>query len=66
MRPITRSSFAIIPIISFALTIILANNVARHGGHQHDLATSQTTSTTDQLHGSYRTMLENLNSISVR
>lgn len=64
MKTITRSSFALIPIIAFVVTITLSNSIARSIDH-HRTATIPPAAT-EPLNGSYHTMLESLNSASTR
>ncbi len=63
MKTITRSSFALIPIIAFAITITLSNGIARSIDHHR---TAVLPAAVEPLSGSYHTMLEGLNSISTR
>lgn len=64
MKTITRSSFALIPIIAFTVTITLSNSIAR--GIDHNRATAISSATSEPFSGSYHTMLEGLNSVSTR
>lgn len=64
MKTITRSSFALIPIIAFVATITLSNSIARSIDHHR--TTAMPPAVTEPLSGSYHTMLEGLNSASTR
>ena len=66
MKTITRSSFALIPIIAFAVTIVVANGVTRTTTHHHAAHANAAYTPDETVNGSYRTMLEGLNSISTR
>lgn len=66
MKTITRSSFALIPIIAFAVTIIISNGVTRSIAHHHAAPVNAAYSPDETVNGSYRTMFEGLNSISTR
>jgi len=63
MKTISKARFTLIPLIAFAITITLSNGIAR--GIDHHRA-AMPAATDEPLSGSYHTMLESMNSISLR
>jgi len=68
MKTINKRIFTIIPIIAFALTIVISNGIFRTIEHRRAATAdqSQSQSADETLNGSYSTMINTFNSSCTR
>ncbi|SJZ53494.1 hypothetical protein SAMN02745119_00879 [Trichlorobacter thiogenes] len=66
MKSINKRIFTIVPIIAFALTIVISNGIFRTIEHRRAATTGQSQPADETLNGSYSNLINTFNSSSTR
>lgn len=66
MKTINKRIFTIIPIMAFALTIVISNGITRTIEHRRAATTDQYQSADETLNGSYSNLINTFNANSTR
>lgn len=66
MKTINKRIFTIVPIIAFALTIVISNGITRTIEHRRAATKDQSQSADETLNGSYSTMINTFNASTTR
>lgn len=66
MKTINKRIFTIIPIIAFAVTIVISNGILRTIEHRRAATTGQSQSADETLNGSYSNLINTFNSSTTR
>lgn len=66
MKTINKRIFTIVPIIAFALTIVISNGITRTIEHRRAVTTDQSQSADETLNGSYSNLINTFNASTTR
>ncbi|ACD94817.1 hypothetical protein [Trichlorobacter lovleyi] len=66
MKTINKRIFAIVPIIAFALTIVISNGITRTIEHRRAATSDQSQPADETLNGSYSNLINTFNASSTR
>jgi hypothetical protein len=66
MKTINKRIFTIVPIIAFALTIVISNGIFRTIEHRRTATTGQSQPADETLNGSYSNLINTFNASTTR
>lgn len=66
MKTINKLIFTLVPIIAFALTIVISNGITRTIEHRRATTTDQSQSADEPLNGSYSNLINTFNASTTR
>ena len=66
MKTINKRIFTIVPIIAFALTIVISNGIFRTIEHRRATSADQSQSADETLNGSYSNLINTFNASTTR